>query len=231
MNTGGIFFRYIYRKGEEFMRKIFALILLIFMCIIHEEAEASARFVAFPAIGTCTGTYVRYREDPDTESNILGRLHKPQNVIVLSQTASDGQVWYEIEDPESDSTAWVFGKYIVPLFSETTQRSELYPLLVNIMQNYGINKKKAELYSGPQVNTEYRNDNLAALEAFKKGNAFGDIHIGNDEEKLTDTLGIPDRKDGIKCTYIEGQDIFFVFYVENGKITRMSFATSEYFMK
>ncbi|MBQ6110924.1 MAG: SH3 domain-containing protein, partial [Synergistaceae bacterium] len=83
------------------MRKIFAFILALFMCNV---LEASERFVTFPAIGTCTGTYVRYREDPDTESNIIGRLHKPQNVIVLGQTATDGQVWYEIEDPESDST-------------------------------------------------------------------------------------------------------------------------------
>lgn len=213
-------------RKMKMIYKFFALILIMFSCNVCDAAE---RFVTFPGIGKCTGTYVRYREDPDTESNILGRLHKPQNVIVLSQTAMDGQIWYEIEDPESDSTAWVFGKYIMPLFGETTQRSELYPLLVNVMQNYGINHRKAELYSGPQVNTEYRNDNLAAVEAFRKGNAFGDIHIGDDEEKLTDILGIPDRKDGIRHTYIEGQDIFFVFEVKNGKITMMSFATSEYF--
>ena len=211
---------------------------MILLCAFG-VSEASERFVAFPAIGTCTGTYVRYREDPDTEANIIGRLNKPQNVIVLSQTATNGEVWYEIEDPERDSTAWVFGKYIVPLFNETTQRSELYPIAVAVMQDYGINKKKAKLYSGPKVNTEYRHDNLAALEAFRKGNAFrtanGDIHIGDNEEKLTDALGIPDRKDGIKCTYIEFEgkeiDIIFTFDVENGKITRMSFASSEYFRK
>lgn len=208
--------------------KIFTLILIMFSCNVCDALE---RFVTFPAIGKCTGTYVRYRENPDTEANILGRLNKPQNVIVLSQTAINGEVWYEIEDPERDSTAWVFGKYIVPLFSEATQRSELYPIVVSVMQDYGINKTKAKLYSGSKVNTEYRNNNLAAVEVFRKGNAFADIKIGDNEEKLTDILGIPDRKDGIKCTYIEGKDIILVFDVKNGKITRMLFATSEYFNK
>lgn len=210
------------------MRKIFALIILILACNASPSC-ASDRFVAFPGIGTCTGTYVRYRKKPDTKSKILGRINSPQNVIVISQKASKGQTWYEIESPESKSTAWVSGKYIVPLFSETTQRSELYPVAVSIMQTYGINPVKAKLNSGYNAETEYRHDNLVCVEASKKGNSFGKIRIGDTEKKLTDTLGIPDRKQGNRCEYIEGEDFRIVFFAENGKIYRMMFVSMAYF--
>ena len=201
---------------------------MILMCI-PGISEASERFVTFPAIGTCTGTYVRYRKKPDTKSKILGRINKPQNVVVLSQKKSNGELWYEIEDPERDSKAWVFGKYIVPLFSETTQNSELYPVAVKIMQTYGINPRKAGLRSGNNAETEYRHDNLVCVEASKKGNSFGGIKIGDSEKKLTDTLGIPDRKQGNRCEYICGEDFRIVFFAEKGKIYRMLFVSIAYF--
>ena len=210
------------------MRRIFALIILILACNASPSC-AYDRFVTFPAIGTCTGTYVRYRKKPDMKSKILGRINSPQNVIVISQKVSKGQTWYEIESPESKSTAWVSGKYIVPLFSETTQRSELYPVAVSIMQTYGINPTKAKLNSGHNAETEYRHDNLVCVEASKKGNSFGKIRIGDSEKKLTDTLGIPDRKQGNRCEYIEGEDFRIVFFVENGKIYRMMFVSMAYF--
>lgn len=213
------------------MRKIFALIILILACSSSYASDKNKydRFVTFPAIGTCTGTHVRYRKKPDTKSKILGRINSPQNVIVLSQKKSKNELWYEIENPERDSRAWVSGKYIVPLFSETTQNSELYPIAVSIMQTYGINPVKAKLNSGHNAETEYRHDNLVCVEASKKGNSFGGIKIGDSEKKLNDTLGIPDRKQGNRCEYIEGEDFRIVFFAENGKIYRMMFVSMAYF--
>lgn len=211
------------------MRKIFALIILILACTASYASDKYERFVAFPAIGTCTGTHVRYRKNPDTKSKILGRINAPQNVIVLSQKKLKNELWYEIEDPERDSKAWVFGKYIMPLFNETTQNSELYHMAVNIMQTYGINQAKGKLNSGHNAETEYRHDNLVCVEASKKGNSFGKIRIGDTEKKLTDTLGTPDRKQGNRCEYICGEDFRIVFFAENGKIYRMMFVSIAYF--
>ena len=206
------------------MRKFLAFVILLFL---PEVSEASERFVTFPAIGTCTGTYVRYRKKPYTDSKILGRINKPQNVIVLSQKKLNGEIWYEIEDPERDSKAWVFGKYIEPLFSEISQKNKLYPVMVNIMQTYGINSSKGN--ASTNAEKEYRHDNLVCVEASKKGNSFGNIRIGDTEKKLTDALGIPDRKQGNRCEYICGDDFRIAFFAENGKIYRMLFVSMAYF--
>lgn len=92
------------------MRKVLAVIMLLVMC---SAAFGAAKFSKFPANGTCTADYVRYRESPDTESMILGRLFKGDRVRVLSQIEAEDGIWYEIEDPEDDeSSVFVFGKYI-----------------------------------------------------------------------------------------------------------------------
>ena len=97
------------------MRKFLALVLL-FAFMSTGIIEAASRFQDFPARGVCTGDYVRYREGPDTESEILGRLFTGDRVTVLSQTSVDGEIWYEIEDPENDDmSAWVSGRYIRPV--------------------------------------------------------------------------------------------------------------------
>ncbi|MBQ4469377.1 MAG: SH3 domain-containing protein [Synergistaceae bacterium] len=95
------------------MKKLFAAIILL--CLLSSGAFAAAKFRDFPAQGVCTGDYVRYRTDPDTDADIVGRLFKGDRVTVLSQTSVYGEIWYEIEDPEDeDSTVWVYGDYIRP---------------------------------------------------------------------------------------------------------------------
>lgn len=205
------------------MHKFTAMLVMLLMSSF--ACEASERFITFPALGKCTGTYVRYREDPDTESEILGRLNKPERVIVLGQTAVDGQIWYEIEDPRSDSTAFVFGKYIVPFYNETAQTDEIVKLITKIFQNYGITKEKAKFYTGPKVNTEYNEyGGLAALEAWNKGSAFGDIHIGDDVSVLKNILGEPAIKRDSDWAYKAGDNIIIGFLLENGKIRKMIYS-------
>ncbi|MBR0257941.1 MAG: hypothetical protein IJQ58_09415, partial [Synergistaceae bacterium] len=80
------------------MRKILAAVIISILCI-SSPAISSERFMSFPAIGVCTGTYVRYRDNPDTDGEIRGRLNAPERVIVFSQTVTDGDIWYEIGDP------------------------------------------------------------------------------------------------------------------------------------
>ena len=98
------------------MRKIFLLLVILFAFMSAGTIEAASRFRDFPARGVCTGDYVRDREGPDTESDIVGRLFTGDRVTVLSQTSVDGEIWYEIEDPENDEmSVWVYGRYIRPV--------------------------------------------------------------------------------------------------------------------
>ena len=205
------------------MRKL--LIGLIALSLFASTSEAAkSKFTKFPALGYCTGTYVRYREDPDTDAEILGRLNTPDRIIVLGQTTNNGQLWYEIEDPESDETAFVFGKYIEPVYGKTEQDTRAYEVVVNILQNYGINKTKAKLYSDSKGKTQYTNNYLSFLEVSKKGNSFGDVSIGDSLEDLIDAMGDPDMNDEDEIIeYNVDEDTVLRFILEDEKIVRMVF--------
>ena len=205
------------------MRKL--LIGLIAISLFASTSEAAkSKFTKFPGIGYCTGTYVRYREDPDTDAEILGRLNDPDRVIVLGQTTNNGQLWYEIEDPEGDGTGFVFGKYIEPVYGKSEQETIAYEVVVNILQNYGINKTKAKFYSGPKGKTQYTDNYLSFLEVSKKGNSFGDISIGDSLGDLIDAMGEPDLNDRDEIIeYNVDVDTVLRFILEDDEIVRMVF--------
>ena len=198
--------------------------IIALLCQSFSPAYALDKFVTFPGIGECTGTYVRYREDPDTESEIVGRLNEPDRVIVLSSTAVDGELWYEIEDPKGEATAFVYGKYIRPLFGEDVQRTDTYKFVVGIMQDYGITKEKAAFYNGPEVKTRYKDGYLVYVDARKNGCAFGDIHIGDDAGKVEEILGYPeDDDDENEAGYMLEDYVVLMFRFRDGKVTRMTY--------
>lgn len=58
-------------------------IILALMLVVLFVGTSSGR--EYPAIGMCTANYVRYRDEPGTNSNILGRIHEFQDVIVLGE--------------------------------------------------------------------------------------------------------------------------------------------------
>ena len=208
------------------MRKILIILVVILLLFSTTSSTTYARekFVKFPALGYCTGTYVRYREDPDTDSEILGRLNTPDRIIILGQTTNNSQLWYEIEEPDSDGTAFVYGKYIQPVYDEDGQRTPAYDVVVNILQNYGINKTKAKFYSGPKGKTRYTDNYLSFLEVSKKGNSFGDISIGNSLGDLIDNMGEPDLNDEDEIIeYNVDEDTTVRFILEDGVIVRMVF--------
>ena len=203
------------------MHKILA-VFAAFMLLTTSPALSSERFMSFPALGKCNGTYVRYRDNPDTEGEILGRLNKPERVIVLGQTAIDGEIWYEIEDPRAEGTAFVFGKYIEPVYTETTQQGEAYRMVLGIIQAYGITPERAELYYGPRVRADYREGlGLVRLEARNEGCAFGDVRIADDAERLREILGEPDSMNESEWEYRVETDSVLVFRIDDGRISSM----------
>ena len=201
------------------MRKFFMIFIALLLCALS-TAEASEKFVNFPAIGQCTGTYVRYRSDPDTESEILGRLNTPERVIVFGQTAVDGEVWYEIGDPHGQDSAFVFGKYIKPLFNTTSQQSPVHKLIFDILMSYGLTEEHDD-YDGPEVKRKYdKAGNLIRVEARNKKCEFGDIKIGDDVNKLEEVLGSPEHWDEEEWEY-NLEHVIITFKLRDGKITRM----------
>ena len=203
------------------MHKILA-VLIAFVFGTIPPALSSERFVIFPALGSCNGTYVRYRDNPDTEGEILGRLNKPERVIVLGQTANDGEIWYEIEDPRADGTAFVFGKYIEPVYDETTQQGEAYRMIVSVIQAYGITPERANFYGGPKVQAEYKDGlGLVKLEARNDGCTFGDVNIGDDTARLREILGEPDIMSASEWEYRVETDTVLLFRLNGGRIASM----------
>ena len=201
------------------------IILAVLIALLPASfAETAERFVTFQALGRCTGTYVRYRDNPDTDGEIIGRLNSPERVIVVGQTVTDGDLWYEIEDPRAEATAFVFGKYIVPVFDETTQQGELYRMLVSIFQSYGITKEKANFYNGPAVEIEHTDDaGIFQLDVWEKGCSFGDVNIGDGKERLRETLGEPDMISGSELEHRLDGNIIFTFRLKDGRISHMSY--------
>lgn len=56
---------------------------------------------------------LRLRAQPNTTSEILGRLKKDTTVMLLSRT--DDNVWYSVEYPTSSGkSGWIFGEVVVP---------------------------------------------------------------------------------------------------------------------
>ena len=204
------------------MRKILAAVIATILGI-SSPAMSSERFMSFPAIGVCTGTYVRYRDNPDTDGEIRGRLNAPERVIVFSQTVTDGDIWYEIGDPHGQDSAFVFGKYIRPMFSETSQQSELCKFVFSIMMNYGLTEE-SDYYEGPQVSRKYDSaGGLVRVEAWREGCSFGVVNIGDESGKIRGILGEPDSMDESEWVYrLERSRIRFM--LEGGKVSRMIYS-------
>ncbi len=205
------------------MKRIF-FVILIALLFLPVHSECAERFATFPALGRCTGTHVRYRDSPGTDGEIIGRLNSPERVIVTGKTVKGGDLWYEIEAPRAEAIAFVFGKYIEPVFDERTQKSELCRMLVSMFQTYGITKEKAMFNNGPSVEIEHTDDaGIFQLDVWEKGCSFGDMNIGDDKEKLRSILGEPDNTNNTQWQYVLDGDIIFTFRFKGGIISHMSY--------
>ena len=210
------------------MRRLVAAVIMLVLS--SSGVFAGERFVEFPALGVCTGDYVRYRARPDTNADIWGRLHTGEKVIVEGQKRVNGEIWYEIFPKDAQDTAFVFGKYLVPCYDEEVQKSPAGKLIVQVLQTYAPYKDNDYWgeYDGefdyPEVKRSYDKQGwLIKVEAWQpsKDFGFGEIRIGDSTSKLTRILGEPDTKSSSEWEYEAGDFAIFVFRVRDGKITRM----------
>lgn len=211
------------------MRKILAVIIMSLLGTTI-PAMCAEKFAAFPTVGVCTGSYVRYRVEPNTDADIWGRLSVGEKVIVDGQTVVDGEIWYDILPKNAQESAFVFGKYLVPCYDEELQRSPFSKLIVDVLQTYCPYEDDDYWgeYDGefeyPEIKRRYNKQGwLARVELWKpsKDFGFGDIHIGDSVSKLREILGEPDSDTGSAWQYMAGNYAVFTFSVRDGKIVRM----------
>ncbi|MBQ9565315.1 MAG: SH3 domain-containing protein [Synergistaceae bacterium] len=201
----------------------------------------------YPDTGFCVGSSVRLREDPDTESEIVGRLNEGSMVIVLGETSVDGEKWYSVDNPVQEGTAWVFGKYI-DTYKGYEIGTPVYNTYIQILLNFGVNPEKAKVLLGdpdreleddpfvdpanrkmhldileyPDLQLQYREKRLSRVEVWKSGLAFGGIQVGDPVSKLNDALGEPVIGENGTWRYEGDPRTVLLFEVENDEITRMT---------
>ncbi|MBQ3448545.1 MAG: SH3 domain-containing protein [Synergistaceae bacterium] len=224
------------------MKRIILALMLVIMC------SGTALSREYPAIGMCTANYVRYRDEPGTDSNILGRIHEYNDVIVLGEKRHNGEKWYRIENPADEGEAWVSGKYI-DIYEFDNVPKSVYAVKVKMMQTFGINPEKARVLLGKPERTktekfyfEPANENLkgetlqydgcelyyveGSIRSIKVTNSnygFGDIYVGDSKQMVIDTMGKPEseNEDSLSYSVTDLESIEFTF--SDDKIISMTF--------
>ena len=222
------------------------VIVALFLLSGCAFADQAPSFRAYPTWGICTGSYVRIREDTDTNSEILGRLNQDQRVIVLDETLAHGDTWYKIDHPTEVGTAWVFGKYIEAADEEKYQEDPMRQLLVKLNLTFGSTPEKARALFGKPTKQErevigsdndivrltlhwngrvleYLGDNLTSVSVSKGKTPFGDIRIGDGTGKLEEILGKPWEASDESWVYQAGEMDYITFTLKDGKIVDMSY--------
>lgn len=205
------------------MKRIIALLLVIFLC---ESADAAK----YPELGSCTGSNVRIRQAPGTDSKVIGRIEDSRNqFVLLGEEYDDNQeLWYMIDLPTKKGTGYVSAKYVnYGWYLAHDGNLPTGDVFVNVRLTFGIYPEKARallgrpLKSGPD-SLEYRNckiwyeeDSLHRIAISKRGLALAGVQVGDSASKLT-ALGMPedyaDDHEGWTYTKSEtGEEIFFQF--------------------
>ena len=201
----------------------------------------------YPDIGVCVGNSVRLREDPDTESGIVGRVNEGETLILLAETSVDGQRWYAVDHPTEEGTAWVFGRYI-ETYKGYEAGTPACNMSIQVIMNFGVTPEKARALLGKPVKArqgkfffdpasqelseevlefsncqlQYVERHLRHVEVWKRGLAFGGVQVGDPASKLTDILGDPTSEGDEGWDYEVDPRRHLRFELDDGKITRMT---------
>lgn len=212
------------------MKQLFAVLVLIFLLYVPVSRSwgESRVFVEYPTLGECTGNNVRIRSEPDKNSEIVGKLDEYDKIIVLNKIKSGNDSWYEVDNPKSDGTAYVFGKYLVPAYKQKFQRSKAAKILTDMRLTYGSTSEKVLALSGETGEITRRKSetdfpllivdcgdfralywdtyeekpgSLKSLEVKRGNKSFGNIRIGDSSDKLLRELGKPTNKTNSSWEY------------------------------
>ena len=225
--------------------KIAILFLCLFALASVAVADSPNKFENFPTLGRCTGSGVRLREDPGTDSEILGKLNRDDSVVVLDRFITDGDVWYEVDHPTQEGSAFVFGKYLEAVYAENYQDNPLHKLIMQLYLTYGITPEKAvSLFGKPKnekrdtigggeyervsmswknCSVEYVNNLLTSVVISGGDKAFGNIKIGDSTDKLIQNFGEPSDQSTGAYSYQESEIVYINFDVDKNRVKNMSY--------
>ena len=227
------------------MRKVnlFAVVLVLVHVL---TLSAYASDVIYPALGICTGNSVRLRESPGTDSEILGKANESDRLIILSERNFRGDLWYAVDNPRDEGTAWTIARY-VDIASEDGERTPAVDIAINVRMNFGITPEKAKILLGkPQkdkrgkfffesanqnvseenltykgCSLRYVENNLRHAEVTGKGFNFDEFKIGDSQEKLITNIGDPSDKAGNVWIYNITPIEALEFTIKGSKIIKM----------
>ena len=224
-----------------------SVVLLAALCLAG-CAWADPRFVDYPALGFCTGSGVRLRDEPSTgkESKIIGRLDNFDRLVVLGETSVEGQTWYEVEHPKKKGEAWVFGDYVQPQFGEDELDSLRARTLLSLTQTFGVTPEKARLLFGkPRKDKSkkldagggialtdlawagrtagYLNGQLVHAGLMEGKLPFGEARVGGPASDLVESLGNPASRSDENWEYRLDDMTILTFEIADGKIAGMNY--------
>ena len=222
----------------------FIIAFLIYVLISSAAfADRAPKFENFPTLGRCTGSSVRLREDPSTDSEILGKLNIGDYVVVLDRFVTDGELWYEVDHPLEVGSAFVFGKYLEAVYLEEYQNNLLHKLIMQLYLDYGVTPEKAvklagkpkkqnrEIIGGDEIerinidfgnyNLEYLGGTLTGVNVTGGKKSFCDIKIGNNSDEVIKAFGTPNNRTDEEISYQAGELTYISFGLKNGKVSNM----------
>ena len=225
--------------------KKFVALALFFLFLFSSAASA----LQYPYIGMSKGDGVRLRADPGKKGNIIGKVNKGDVFVVMGEIFVDGQKWLEIDHPTKKGTAFISAQFVKPEYEGNENIDTAgCKMSAEIQMAFGITQDKALaihgrpkdfadgpgtsvlIYKGFQV--EFLDDRLQRVEVKSGLMPFGDICLGDSQEKLLRVLGNeiedPDENfEGWTCRNALGEEIFFEFRTDKNGETVINFMTWE----
>ena len=213
------------------------------------QAKNNKAKVNYPALALCTGSSVRLRDNPGTDSEILARADKGDMLVLLKDQSVNGDIWYAADNPVAEGTVWISGQF-VDIYSNNNGKPA-YKLALDVRMNYGLKPDKARaLYGEPDEVTRdkfffdpagkelteevliYKNfelryveNRLRHVEILKGGAAFGSLMLGQEADDVVKALGAPTvrAEDDTSFTYeVTPNESFLFEFDEDGIITHMT---------
>ena len=134
------------------MRKILAVMFMLLLC-------GTAFAEEFPKLGRCSGKGVRLREEPNTQSEVIGKADPDTQLVLLGEQVSDGEKWYKVEHPIYKGTAWIHSQFVNIAYGKDD-------VFLDVRQTFGISPTKTQaLFGEPEkiVEAKFGGDELEAF--------------------------------------------------------------------
>ncbi|MBQ6774766.1 MAG: SH3 domain-containing protein [Synergistaceae bacterium] len=219
---------------DEDEEEIDAAILQYIKISVVNDSFSDETDTKFPALGICTGSNVRLRNAPGTNSKVTGRADESDRLIILGAEILDGELWLMIDNPSGKGKAYITGRYVEVIDNE----SPVHKALINVRKTFGTTPAKTRILLGRPLRTskgndntydskfiykgcevDYINDKLINIEITQRGWDFGGIQIGDSLQKVSNALGKPyssyDNEQGLNYEYELYPDHIHVTFRKN----------------